>query len=659
MILLQNFFKSTKLIICGVHSIVVGMKISLFFSFNLINLSYVKKNLEKNEKMIEFSKIRFFIIFPDSNPLKTLIQVNNNLRIKSNASKKEIYKVNKIEKINLSPFNNFNKKYRFTDYAGIEDLFSNIQELIIWPTLNYRLYGRRDLETSKGILLSGPTGCGKTLLVHAIAGELNLPIFYLTPNKISNPLSGLNEKKIQNLFRIAAKNSPSIIFIDDIDTIALKRDFNSRDYEKKIIYQLMYSIDELRVNRDICVIIIGATNYLDQLDDSIRRPGRFDKEIEFKIPSFTTRFKILKDLKYNSSFFFDFDVQSLALKTKGYVSGDLFQLISISASFTISRLGRTLIKGKYREKNNDDVKFLITQRDLDKAKTLIDPGLLKNGFTTVSKISWSDIGALDQIKKVLSRYIIEPIRYPCKKIDNVKRGIGILLYGPPGCGKTLLVNAVVHESGANFIFVKGPEVLNKFLGESEKGIRKIFSRAKLFDPTIIFFDEFDSLASKRELFQESTSSSSNDRVVNQLLTEIDSIGVGKRVFFIGATNRPNIIDKALLRPGRIDKILPVPYPNLEGKFLILKTIFKYVSYLPYLNLNLFAESLNKNFTGAELNLTLKEASVDASRSGINYLLFSNSVSGIFFNLSILIGTKNLHYGLNNVIFNRNFKSQFV
>jgi len=577
----------------------------------------------------------------------------------SDQNSKKNYIQEKLKNTGLKYFNNYHKKYRFTDYAGIEEFFSNIQELIIWPTLNYRLYGKRNIETSKGILLSGPPGCGKTLLVHVLAGELNLPIFYLTPHKISNPLSGLNEKKIQNLFQVASKNSPSIIFIDNIDIIAIKKDNNSHDYEKKLLYQLMSSIDEIRTNRDICVIIIGATNYLDQLDDSVRRTGRFDKEIKFKIPSFSTRFKILRGLESNSSFIFDFNVQSLGLKTKGYVSGDLFQLISIASSFTVSRLGRTLIRGKYREKNNNDFRFLISQRDLDKAKNLIDPGLLKNGFNTVPEINWSDIGSLDQIKKVLSRYIIEPIRFPYKKIVNSDRGIGILLYGPPGCGKTLLVNAVVHESGANYIFVKGPEVLNKFLGESEKGIRKIFCRAKLFDPTIIFFDEFDSVASKRELFQESTGSSSNDRVVNQLLTEIDSIKEGKRVFFIGATNRPNIIDKALLRPGRIDKILPVPYPNLEGKFLILKTIFKNVNHLPYLNLNLFGGTLKKNFTGAELNLAFKEASIDASRSGVNYFLFSSIISGIFVDISVLIGTKNLHYGLSSVVFNRKAKNLFV
>ena len=319
------------------------------------------------------------------------------------------------------------------------------------------------------------------------------------------------------------------------------------------------------------MIIIGATNFLDQLDDSIRRPGRFDKEIKFKIPSFLTRLKIIQNLLVKSSFNFKFNTHSLALATKGFVSGDLFQLISFAASFSVSRLSRTLIKSNYREKEKTkDFNFFITQKDLDKAKKLIDPGLLKNGFNSVPEIWWSDIGALDKIKKVLSKYIIEPIRFPLKRISNHNQGVGLLLYGPPGCGKTLLINAAVRESGANFIFVKGPEILNKFLGESEKGIRKIFLRAKLFDPTIIFFDEFDSVASKRELSQESPGSLSNDRIVNQLLTEIDSIEKGKKIYFIGATNRPGNIDKALLRPGRIDKMLPVPYPNLEEKFLILK-----------------------------------------------------------------------------------------
>lgn len=653
-------FKISKLALCGISPLLTDMKILFLLSLDQKNISFAPKRKIEDKEPFNSLNRNFFEIFPKLKSLKISEKEGcNHLDFYSTFKKKIIVKKKEKQYKPLKTIN-YARKHRFTDYADIENFLFDIHELIVWPTLNYRLYGGENIESSKGILLSGPPGCGKTHLVHVIAGELNLPIFYLSPHKISNPLSGINGKKIQNLFQIASSNSPSIIFIDEIDVIVAKKEGNSRDYEKNVICQLLFLIDEIRKNKKICVIIIGATNFLDQLDDSIRRPGRFDKEIKFKIPSFLTRLKIIQNLLVKSSFNFKFNTHSLALATKGFVSGDLFQLISFAASFSVSRLSRTLIKSNYREKEKTkDFNFFITQKDLDKAKKLIDPGLLKNGFNSVPEICWSDIGALDKIKKVLSKYIIEPIRFPLKRISNHNQGVGLLLYGPPGCGKTLLINAAVRESGANFIFVKGPEILNKFLGESEKGIRKIFLRAKLFDPTIIFFDEFDSVASKRELSQESPGSLSNDRIVNQLLTEIDSIEKGKKIYFIGATNRPGNIDKALLRPGRIDKMLPVPYPNLEEKFLILKTIFRGVICLPFLNLNLFSRTLKDNFTGAELNLSLKEASFDASRTLVNYFFFTSCTEGLYLKSSISIGTKNLHYGINKVFLNRKIKDQFV
>lgn len=657
---METDFKVSKLALCGIFPLLTDMKIIFLPFLDQNNLSFTSKIKNETMKLFDFLNGTFFEIFPKLKSLRILEKEDNGYSATDNRFKKKIANKKKEKQQKLLKPINYARKYRFTDYADIENFLFDIHELIVWPTLNYRLYGGENIETSKGILLSGPPGCGKTHLVHVIAGELNLPIFYLSPHKISNPLSGINEKKIQNLFEIAASNSPSIIFIDEIDVIATKKENNSHDYQKNLICQLLFSIDEIRRNKKICVIIIGATNFLDDLDNSIRRPGRFDKEIKFKIPSFLTRLKIIENFMTKSSFIFNFNPPSLALATKGFVSGDIFQLISFAASFTISRLSRTLIKSNYHEKKKSkNFNFFITQKDFDKARTLIDPGLLKNGFNNVPEIYWSDIGALDKIKKILSKYIIEPIRFPLKKLSNNNQGVGLLLYGPPGCGKTLLINAAVRESGANFIFVKGPEILDKYLGESEKGIRKIFLRAKLFDPTIIFFDEFDSVASKRELFQESPGSLSNDRIVNQLLTEIDSIEKKKNIYFIGATNRPGSIDKALLRPGRIDKMLPVPYPNLEEKFLILKTIFRGIICLPFLNLNLFSRPLKQNFTGAELNLSLKEASFDTSRTSVKYFFFMSFKDGICLTSSILIGTKNLHYGINTVLLNRKIKDQFV
>ena len=647
--LVENGFKICKLVFCGIYPLIKDLKIPFLLTMDSKNFSFEQNLTTKKIKKFNFKETKFVEFFKK-------IKISEN-KIDEKLRKSILYTVKKPNKKNYFLPDNIHRKYRFTDYAGIEEFLPDIQELIIWPTLNYRLYGEKNINSSKGVLFSGPPGCGKTFLVNVIAGELNLPIFHLSPHKFSNPISGLNEKKIQKIFDNASANSPSIIFIDEIDTILSKRDADSRYLDKNLFSQLLFLIDEIRKNKKICVILIGATNFLDQIDDAVRRPGRFDKEIKFKIPSFSTRLKILKGLLLKYSF--NFNVHSLALTTKAFLSGDLFQLISTAASLTVSRLSRTLGNSNYRERKiNDNLKFLINQKDLNKAKRLVDPGLLKNGFNDVPMVFWSDIGALDGIKKVLSKYIIEPIRFPNRNSLNRNQGIGILLYGPPGCGKTLLVNAVVRESGANFVFVKGPEILDKFLGESEKGIRKIFSRAKLFDPTIIFFDEFDSVASKRELFQDSIGSLSNDRIVNQLLTEIDSLEKGKRIYFIGATNRPGSIDKALLRPGRIDKILPVPFPNLEEKLLILKTILKNTNHLPHLNPGIFSNILKNNFTGAELSFILKEASIDSSRISIKYCLFVSSISGLIIDSSMLISTKNLDYGINKTLFNRTVKNQF-
>ena len=649
-------FQINKFILCGIYPVEINFTdLPLYFCTSKIlhrldiakmknsdlfrnNFSRIFPKINRNGKLPK--KIKNF---PANYDFGTFFQFKENRNTKKEKSIKDL-----------------KKKLRFIDYAGIEIFLPDIQKFIICPILNFRLYRERNLRASSGILLSGPPGCGKSLLVHVIAGELNLPIFYLSPYKINNSFTGINEKKLQNFFNLASKNSPSIVLLEELDMFASKIDSESRSHERKFLRQLILSIDKIKKNPEICVIIFATTNVPEQIDDAIRRPGRIDNEIEFRIPCFSTRLKLIENMLMKFSFEIDFTPQFLALNTKGYVSGDIFQLITLASNFTIFRLSNIFISSTYRRnKKVECLNFSISYQDLEKAKILIDSSLIKNGFNIIPETRWSDIGALNQVKKVLSKYIIEPIRFPEKKISKYDTGVGLLLYGPPGCGKTLLVNAVVKESGANFIFVKGPEILNKFLGESEKGIRKIFFRAKMFNPTIIFFDEFDSIASKRELSENSTNSSSNDRVVNQLLTEIDSIEKEKRVYFIGATNRPSCIDKALLRPGRIDKIISVPYPNLEGKFLILKTILKKINHLPYLNLTLFFRILKENITGAELNLALKDASIDAGKNSIKYFFLFSSTTGLSIDYFNLIGTKNFHYGLNSIIKNRDTKNQLV
>ena len=646
-------YKFIKLLFCGIYSIGKNLRIPFFFSFHFKNFSFNQKMNNKKRNFTVFSEKIFFKIFP-----KIKIKEDNRIEKKdifaekiSNLQFKICKKVPLGSKISQ-------KKFRFINYAGIEEFLPQIREFIFLPVINFRLFRETNLETSKRILLKGPPGSGKTLLVHTLAGELNLPIFYLSFQKIFNSVSEVNGKKIQSLFNLASKNSPSILFIDEIENFAPKKENGLRDYEKNLLYQLLFSIDELKKKKNTCVIMIGTTSSADQIDNSISSLVKFDNEIKFKVPSFSTRLKIITNLSPHPPFFFDFEPEFLASTTKNYLSGDLFRLISVCINLSLSRFSKSLMKSSFYEEEKNTKSF-ITKKDLNKGKILIDPNLSRNGFTDIPNVQWSNIGALEKIKLVLSRYIIEPIKYEHKNLFGYDHGIGLLLYGPPGCGKTLLINAVVRESGANFIFVKGPEILNKFLGESEKGIRKIFLKAKLFDPTIIFFDEFDSVASKRELSQDSPGTSSNDRIVNQLLTEIDSLTREHKIYFIGATNRPSCIDKALLRPGRIDKILPVPYPSLEGKFLILKTILKNIKHIPYLNLSLFINTLAENLTGADLHLLLKEASVDSGKSLIKYLFVESRKSGLSIISTNLLGTKNFYYGMNKIKSNQKVKTQFL
>ena len=335
---MKQTFKITKLILCGL----IPFSIDSFFPFSYrINSKGFLKNINLKSRKINYSivqKSKFLEKIMSQKKFSTKLRKEKKI-FTDDPVNYVTTKINPTDKI---------KKYRFSDYAGIEDFFFDIQEFIIWPTLNYRLYRNRHIETSKGILLNGPPGCGKTFLVNVIAGELNLPVFYLSPYKISNPISGVNEKKVQNLFKMASINSPSILFIDEIDSIIPKKDSSSRETEKKIVNQLTFSIDGIRKNKDICVIIIAATNSLEQMDDSIRRPGRIDTEIKFRIPSYLSRLKILKNLLSQCTFDLDFQIDTLALITKGYVSGDLFHLMSTAVSFGTLPVLR--LKNRIRQK---------------------------------------------------------------------------------------------------------------------------------------------------------------------------------------------------------------------------------------------------------------------------------------------------------------------
>jgi ribosome biogenesis ATPase len=373
-------YKFIKLLFCGIYSIGINLKIPYFFSFHFKNFSFNQKMNNKKQNFTLFSEKIFFKIFP-----KIKTKEDNSMETKDMFAEKIPSPQFKICKKAQLESKVLQKKFRFINFAGIEEFLPQIREFIILPVIKFRLFQETNLETSKGILLKGPPGSGKTLLVHTIAGELNLPIFYLSLQKIFNSLSEVNGKKIQNLFKLASKNSPSILFIDEIEKFVPKKESGLRDYEKNLFHQLLFSIDELRKNKNMCVIMIGATSSPDQIDNSISSLVKFDNEIKFKVPTFSTRLKIISNLTHRPPLFFDFEPEFLASTTKNYLSGDLFRLISVCINLSLSRFSRSLMKSSYCEEKENTNTF-VTKKDLNKAKILIDPNLSRNGFTDIPKI---------------------------------------------------------------------------------------------------------------------------------------------------------------------------------------------------------------------------------------------------------------------------------
>lgn len=515
---------------------------------------------------------------------------------------------------------------RYTDLGGLDNILQEITETIEWPLLHPEIFEHLGVEPPRGVLLFGPPGCGKTHLAFAIAGELNIPFFNVSAPELISSLSGGSELKIRNLFDSAINNAPSIIFIDEIDSITPKREIASKEMEKRIVSQLLTCMDSLSIKKNggKSVIVIGATNRPDSLDNALRRAGRFDREICLSVPDEDSRINILKTLVKDLKLSGDFNFEIIARNTPGYVGADLRAITKEAATVAINRIFSNLrnsedkilynkcsMRSKHREKINpfsdeDLEKFSITMDDFNEALKKVQPSSKREGFATIPNVTWDDIGGLEEIRKEMELAIIEPIRSREKyKILNIKLSCGILLYGPPGCGKTLLAKAIANQTQANFISIKGPELLNKFVGESEKAIRMIFERAKSSSPCIIFFDEIDSLVPRRT---DSDSNGVTSRIVNQMLTELDGLEERKDIFIIAATNRPDIIDRAMMRPGRIDKLLYVPLPTVEERLHILRACIKNT---PLVNIDIEKIAQDhrcEGFSGADISLLVREAS---------------------------------------------------
>ncbi|RWS11284.1 nuclear valosin-containing-like protein [Dinothrombium tinctorium] len=505
----------------------------------------------------------------------------------------------------------------FEDLGGIDDVIGNIMKML-FHVQHPQIFHTLGIEAPRGFLLHGPPGVGKTVIVEAITFHLNIPCLKCGSTELIAGISGESEGKIRDLFNLAKSMEPCILFIDEIDAIATKRDIASREMERRIVTQLITCLDDL--GNDSRVLVIGATSRPDAIDAGLRRAGRFDREISIGIPDEDSRLSILKVICRKVKLPDDFDFQSLAHKTPGYVGADLKCLIREAA---IQSLERFLNFSQNTLPKDYDIDALISSlkiemQDFDCVLKYFQPSAKREGFATVPDVTWDQIGALKEIREELQMSIVAPIKYREDiKALGLTTSMGVLLCGPPGCGKTLLAKAIANESGLNFISVKGPELLNMYVGESERAVRSVFLRASNSKPCVIFFDEIDALCPKRT---DSESTNVSSRIVNQLLTEMDGLEA-RSCFLLAATNRPDILDPAVLRPGRFDKIIYVGLPNEDDRFDILKTITKNKT-KPLCSSNVNLETIAKGkrlqgFTGADLNALVREASLCALKDKLN------------------------------------------
>lgn len=499
----------------------------------------------------------------------------------------------------------------YEDIGGLKKEIQKVREMIELPLKHPELFDRLGIEPPKGVLLYGPPGTGKTLIAKAVASESNAHFIPINGPEIMSKFYGQSEENLRKVFDDAEKNAPSIIFIDEIDAIAPKREEVTGEVERRVVAQLLALMDGLKTRGK--VIVISATNRPEALDPALRRPGRFDREIEIGVATKSGRKEILQ-IHTRGMPLENVDLDHLANITYGFVGADLEALCKEAAMNSLRRILPEI--NLEEEKIPPEIleKIRVTKNDFEESLKAIEPSAMREVFVQTPNVKWKDIGGLKKVKEELRESVEWPLKYPerFKKI-GIRPPKGIFLYGPPGCGKTLLAKAVAHESEANFISVKGPEILSKWVGESEKAVRKIFRKARQVSPSIVFFDEIDSIASIRG---EEIGSRVGERVVDQLLTEMDGLEELSNVIVIGATNRPDIVDPGFLRPGRFDRRILVPAPDKKAKFEILKVHTKNMPLAKNVDLKYLAEK-TENFSGADLEGLIREAAMIALREDEN------------------------------------------
>ncbi|WP_114575634.1 CDC48 family AAA ATPase [Saliphagus sp. LR7] len=500
----------------------------------------------------------------------------------------------------------------YEDIGGLDSELDQVREMIELPMRHPELFQQLGIEPPKGVLLHGPPGTGKTLMAKAVANEIDAHFETISGPEIMSKYYGESEEQLREVFEEAEENSPAIVFIDEIDSIAAKREEAGGDVERRVVAQLLSLMDGLEERGRVTVI--AATNRVDAIDPALRRGGRFDREIEIGVPDKDGRKEILQVHTRGMPLSDSVDLDQYAENTHGFVGADLASLAKEGAMNALRRI-RPDLDLESEEIDADVLENLrVTEADFKEALKGIEPSALREVFVEVPDVTWNDVGGLDDTKERLRETIQWPLDYPeVFESMDMQAAKGVMMFGPPGTGKTLLAKAVANEADSNFISIKGPELLNKFVGESEKGVREVFEKARSNAPTVIFFDEIDSIATERG--QRTGDSGVGERVVSQLLTELDGLEELEDVVVVATTNRPDLIDPALLRPGRLDRHVHVPVPDEEGRKRIFEVHTRNKPLADDVDLEELA-SRTAGYVGADIEAVCREASMAATREFI-------------------------------------------
>ena len=501
----------------------------------------------------------------------------------------------------------------YDDIGGCRKQMAKIREMIELPLRHPALFKTLGVKPPKGVLLYGPPGSGKTLIAKAISNEVGAFFFLLNGPEIMSKMQGEAEANLRKAFEECEKNSPAILFIDELDSIAPNREKTQGEAEKRVVAQLLTLMDGAKGRGQ--VVVIGATNRPNALDPALRRAGRFDREIDIGVPDEVGRMEILRIHTKNMKMSDDVDLASVAKNTHGFVGSDMASLCQ-EAALQCVREKMDMID---IDDDTIDAEILdamcVNNEHFKHAQGQINPASLRETVVEIPTTTWEDIGGLEDVKANLREMILYPIEHPDKfQKFGMQPSKGVLFYGPPGCGKTLMAKAVANECSSNFVSVKGPELLTMWFGESEANVRDIFDKARAAAPCVLFFDELDSVGVARG--SGSGGSGAGDRVLNQLLTEMDGAGAKKNLFFIGATNRPDILDEALIRPGRLDQLIYIPLPDKASRMQIFKAVLRKSPVAPNVSFD-FCADLTQDFTGADITELCQRSAKSAIRESIS------------------------------------------